>query len=152
MATADHSSKWIPVEDYAVDAELHPSGLVSMILDGVLAGERQGNRWYVARPLVMLEPPNSANDTAWLKISACRIGSYVTAGRGEFGIPLRCQDPGQSAALAAINAALRYPPDLPVEIYLNGEHFLIDSSLWVDLGAALVEFQVLTDPSITGLL
>ena len=143
-------AKWVSVEEYAVDAGIQPSELVSMILDGGLSGERRGNRWYVARPLVVLEPTGSADGTALLKLAACRIGSYVTAGRGELGIPLRFEDPGRPAALEAINAAMQKVPELPVEICLNGGHFLIDSSLWVDLGAALVEFDILMSPSIGG--
>ncbi len=148
METGYQSSKWIPVEDYAADAGLQPSELVSLILDGGLPGERRGNRWYVARPLVVLEPAGSADGTALLILAACRIGSYVTAGRGELCIPLWFEDPGRPAALEAINAAMQKVPGLPVEICLNGEHFLIDSSLWVDLGAALVEFDILMSPSI----
>lgn len=152
MEPGSHSTKWIPVEDYAADADLKPSELVSMILDGELPGERQGNRWYVAAPLVVLVPGGSSDGAALLKISACCMGSYVTAGRGELGIPLRFDDPGRPAALDAINEAMTKVPDLPVAIHLNGEHFLIDSSLWVDLGAALVEFKVLVDPTIEGAL
>jgi hypothetical protein len=104
----------------------------------------------VAAPLVQLVHPDAAGDTAWLKISACRLGCYVTAGRGELGIPLRFADPGRPAALVALNAAMaaRTPPQMPIEVYLNGEHFMIDSSLWVDFGAALVEYQTLMDPWI----
>ncbi len=154
MATDDGRAKWIPVEEYAADAEILPSELVSMILDGKLPGERHGNRWYVAAPLVQLVHPDDSDDTALLRIAACRLGCYVTAGRGELGIPLHFADPGRPAALATLNAAMatERPPDLPVEIYLNGEHFMIDSSLWGDLGAALVEYQTLMDPSVEGLL
>jgi hypothetical protein len=109
----------------------------------------------VAAPLVQLvHPDESKNDAALLKIAACCLGSYVTAGRGELGIPLRFADPGRPAALAALKAAMATttPPILPVEIHLNGEYFSIDSSLWVDLAAALVEYETLTDPSIEGLL
>ena len=145
METPNPSSKWIPVEDYAADAGLHPSELVSMILDGVLAGERQGSRWFVARPLVVLQ---SVADGELLTISACRFGSYVTAGRCEISIPLRFDNPGRPAALVAIDAAMEARPELPVEINLNSERYLIDSSLSVDLGAALVEFEALVDPSV----
>jgi hypothetical protein len=145
METPDHSSKWIPVEDYAAEAGLHPSELVSMILDGALEGERQGIRWFVAQPLVVLQ---SVADGGLLTISACCLGSYVTAGRGELSIPLRFDDPGRPAALVAIDAAMEVRPELPVEIHLNGERYLIDSSLWVDLGAALVKFEALVDPSV----
>lgn len=152
MATGNQSSQWISVEDYAANAELEPSEMVSIILDGNLPGERQGSRWYVAAPLVVLVPGESSDGTALLKIAACQMGSYVTAGRGELGIPLRFDDPGRPAALAAINEAMTKVPTLPVEIHLNGEYFHIDSSLWADLGAALVEFKVLVDPTVEGAL
>jgi hypothetical protein len=37
---------------------------------------------------------------------------------------------------------------LPLEIHLNGQRFLVDSSLWVDVSVALVEYQMAVDPSI----
>jgi hypothetical protein len=148
----NQASKWIPVEDYAVDAEMTPSELIALIIDGKLRGERSGNRWFIAAPLVALVQGGAPNGTDLLKISACCMGPYVTAGRGELGIPLRFWDSDRPAALAAINAAMNTTPELPVEIWLNREYFLFDSSLWVDLGAALVEYQTLMDPSIEGLL
>lgn len=154
MTTNDGRAKWIPVEEYAATAEMPSSELVSLILDGQLPGERHGNRWYVAAPLVELVHPEGSSSTALLKIAACRLGCYVTAGRGELGIPLRCGDPGRPAALAALNTAIEtnMHPELPIEIYLNGEHFMIDSSLWVDISSALIEYQTLMDPSVEGLL
>jgi hypothetical protein len=151
MATGNQS-KWIPVEEYAVDAEMTPGELIRRILAGELPGERHGNCWFVAAPLVVLVPGGATDGSDLLRIAACCIGPYVTAGRGELGISLRFSDPGWPAALASINSAMRRTPVLPVEIWLNGEHFLVDSSLWVDLGAALVEYQILMDPSIEGLL
>jgi hypothetical protein len=154
MASDDASLKWIPVEDYAADMDMPASALVRMILDGQLPGEREDNRWYVTAPLIHLMHPDESSATEILKIAACRLGSYVTAGRGELGIPLRFTDPGRPAALAALQAAIALdtPPDLPVEIHFNGECFRIDCSLWGDLSAALVEYQTLMDPSIEGLL
>jgi hypothetical protein len=150
MATEDGHLKSIPVENYAADVGMLASELVSLILDGKWPAERREDRWYIAAPLVQLVHPDDSDDTGLLKIAACRLGCYVTAGRGELGIPLRFADPGRPAALVALNAALskETSPELPVEIHLNGEHLLIDSSLWVDLGAALVEYETLMDPSI----
>jgi hypothetical protein len=150
MEFVGHSSQWIPVEDYVADPPLHPSELVSMILDGDLIGERRGDRWYLAVPLVMILSPESACGTAVLSIAACRIGHYVTAGRGEIRIPLRVDDPVLPVTLAALNEAMMKAPDLPVEIHLNGEYFLVDSSLWVDLRAALIEIQTPMDHVIEG--
>ena len=152
MLNVKQSSRWISVEDYALDAEILPSELVSRIVDGELPGRRHGNRWFVATPLVVLKQGGAAEGTDFLKISACCIGRYVTAGRGELSIPLRQSDPGRSAALAAINAAIRMIPELPLELWLNGEHFLVDSSLWADFGAALVEYETLIDRRIERLL
>jgi len=148
MEPDSQSSKWIPVEDYAADAEFEPRELIRMIQNGELPGEKQGNRWYVSAPLVVLVSGGSSDGTALLKIAACRMGSYVTAGRGELGIPLRFDDPGRPAALDVLNEVMTKVPDLPVEIHLNGEYFHVDSSLWLDLGAALVEFQILMGPTI----
>lgn len=147
-----NQAKWIPVEQYASDTEMTVSELIALISDGKLRGERQGNRWFVAAPLVALVQGSTPDGTDQLKISACCMGPYVTAGRGELAIPLRFNDPGWPAALAAIKTAMQAPPQLPVEIWLNGEYFLVDSSLWVDLSAALVEYQTLVDPSIEGMV
>jgi hypothetical protein len=152
MYTANRLSKWIPVEEYAVDAEMPARELIRMIVDDELRGERHGNRWRVVAPLVALVPTGAVDRTYLLKGSACRIGPYVTAGRGELGTTLRFCDPSRPAALAAINTAMQAPAELPIEIWLNGERFLVDLSLWVDLGAALVEYQTLMDPSIEALL
>jgi hypothetical protein len=121
-----------------------------MILDGQLPGDRHGNRWYIKAPLVNLVHPDASTDTARLRISACRLGCYLTAGRGNLELPLAIDDPGRFAALAALKAAMNTdnPPEAPLDIHLNGMHFMVDSSLWLDLGAALVEYQTLTDPSI----
>src|ERR1700744_5145078 len=118
------STRWIPVEDYAAEAGMPPSELVSAIIDGNLPGERQGDRWYVAAPLVELVPPGGLDDDiAFLKISACRMGCYVTAGRGDLEIPLRFDDPGRLAALTAFDSAMSsgVPPETPLAISLNGE-------------------------------
>jgi hypothetical protein len=137
------ASTWMSVEDHSLDAGVSPSELVSMILDGHLPGERRGNRWYVAAPLATLVPGGAEDGSHLLKIAAYRIGSYVTAGRRELRIALRWGDPGPAAALAQVTAAMESTPVLPVEVCLNGETLLIDSSLWLDLGAALVEFETL---------
>lgn len=116
-----------------------------MIRTGALPGRKIAGRWFVAPPLVRLEYPNTEDPTTGLlRISACKLGSWVTAGRGELGIPLSVDDPGRAAALQHLNAAIRKrAPGLPVAVHLSGEGYLFDSSLWVDLGAALVEFDVL---------
>ncbi len=152
METDHQLRKRIPVEAFATDAGLESSDLVSLILDGKLAGERHGNRMYVAAPLVTLNPDGFPDGSPLLRVSACRIGCYVTAGRGELGILLRFADFGRPAALAALQDAMQKPVDLPAEIHLNREYFLIDSSLWVDFSAALIELQTLTDPSMQGVV
>jgi hypothetical protein len=43
-------------------------------------------------------------------------------------------------------------PELPLTLELAGERLLIDSSLWCDLAAALVEFDVLQNGCIEELL
>ncbi len=152
METDHQLRKRIPVEAFATDTGLESSELVSLILDGKLAGERHGNRRYVAAPLVTLIPDGFPDGSALLRVSACRISCYLTAGRGELGIPLRFADFGRPAALVALQEALDRPVVLPVEIHLNREYFLIDSSLWVDFSAALIEFQTLTDPPMQGVV
>jgi hypothetical protein len=152
---SERQPKWITVEDYAGDADMAPSELVSLILDGLLPGERQGNRWYVAAPhVVLVLPQPAAANTAVLKITACALGSYVTAGRGELVVTLRADDPGRRVALVALDAAMgkHKPPRLPLAVVFNEEAFLFDSSLWVDLAAALIEYEALINPTFVGLL
>jgi hypothetical protein len=141
------ASKWIPVEKYAADVDFAPSEIVSLILDGVFEGRRVGNLWYVAKPLVSVEHPDQNNTASGLlKISACKIGRYVTAGRGELGIPLHFADGEADVVLKKIDRAMKKRPVMPLEVVLGGESFIVDSSLWVDLGAALLEFKILNDP------
>jgi len=92
MATEDGRLHWMPVEDHAAETGIPASELVSMILDGQLPGERHGNRWYVAAPLVQWVYPDPSNDTAHLKIAACRQRSCVTAGRANLESPLAFND------------------------------------------------------------
>jgi len=141
MGTDVNQSKWVSVEDYAFGTDLRTSEIVSFILDEKLEGRRFGDRWYVARPHVVLILPGADDgDVAVLRIAAFCIGPYVTAGHGRLEIPLRSDDPGRTGARQELDAAMRKVPDLPLEIRVNGERCLFDSSLWVDLGAALVEY------------
>ena len=149
MASKPDLRQWIPAEDYARQAAFAPSEIVSFILDGALEGQRVGNRWYVSHPLVCLELPDPNDlESAVLKCSVCKIGEYVTAGRGELVIPVRLNDPGVATARATLESAMQKRVELPVCLHLNGERFAFDSSLWFDLCAALVEFAALNDPFI----
>ena len=144
---------WIADKDYAVQAAMAPEDLVGLIRNGALPGEQRDGCWYVASPSVVLQlPDDSGSDDALLRVAAYCLGIYVTEGRGELRIPLRFGDPGRAAALDAINSAIASgkAPELPIEVWLNEEHFLVDSSLWVDLGAALVEYATLLGESHEG--
>ena len=64
----------------------------------------------------------------------------------------RLEDAGPLRALATLNEAMTRVPELPLTLELAGERLLIDSSLWCDLAAALVEFDVLQNGCIEELL
>ncbi len=137
------ATEWFTAEDYAADLGITPSEVISMILDGALTGERCGDRWYVIQPVVVVLELGRDGEVL-LRISACRIGSYVMAGREQLCIPLRSADLGRVAALVAIEDAMRSAPELPIAILLNGEEFLVDASLWLEMSAALAEFETMT--------
>jgi hypothetical protein len=135
---------WIPVEDYVADTEIRASELVSLIIDGHLPGGRFGGRWFLEPPVVALVPPiDASGDTAKLIMSVCRMGSYLTAGSSGLPISLGLDDPGARGSLDALLEAMRHDPTLPVEIELTGRRFCVDSSLWLELSAALVELDIL---------
>jgi hypothetical protein len=67
-------------------------------------------------------------------------------------LALRLDDPGPLRALATLNEAMTRATGLPLTLELSGERLLIDSSLWCDLAAALVEFDVLQNGCIEELL
>ncbi len=53
MEMGDQLSKWITVEVYAAQVDVSPHQLMRMIRDRVIPGEKRGNRWFMARPLVV---------------------------------------------------------------------------------------------------
>ena len=144
---------WIALDTHASRVGIAAEILLRWIMDGRLEGGRFSDGWYVAPPLVTLEPPTPAGDqTAHLTLSACRLGPYLTAGRGRHMLALRLEDAGPLRALATLNEAMTRVPELPLTLELAGERLLIDSSLWCDLAAALVEFDVLQNGCIEELL
>jgi hypothetical protein len=144
---------WIPLDIDAARVGIHAEILLRWIKDGRLEGARFSDGWYVAPPLVTLEPPTTADDqTARLTLCVCRLGPYLTAGRGRYVIALQLDDPAPSHALARLNEAMRRIPELPLTVKLAGQRLLVDSSFWCDLAAALVGFDVLQNDCIEELL
>jgi hypothetical protein len=82
------------------------------------------------------------DQTAYLTIAACRLGPYLTAGRGQLVIGLQLDDAAPAHALARLNEAMTKVPELPLALELAGQRLLVDSSLWCDLAAALFEFGI----------
>ncbi len=139
-----HPDDWISAEVYSAEADISVQMVIDWIKNGQLAGGCFAQRWYVAPPLVFVQPPpNPSSLTARIVISACRLGPLLTAGRGRQVFAVELDDDRASAALAALNEAMRKRPVLPLAIDLGGTPALVDSSLWCDLGAALVEIEVL---------
>jgi hypothetical protein len=142
----ENPTLWIPAEQYAAERGLEASEVVSRIIDGALPGRRDRQRWYVARPPVMLHFPDPANlDVAELRLLAFSMGRYLTEGRTELTIPLHRTDPDRDTALNILLDALQGPPPDPPRIKLAGHDWCVDSSLQLDLTGALIEFEVVHD-------
>lgn len=153
MSQTDPPECWIPLETHAAEVGIAAEILLRYINDGRLEGGRFSNGWYVAPPLVTLEPPTIADDqTARLTLCVCRLGPYLTAGRGRHVIPLRLDDAGPLRALPVLDEAMTRVPELPLTLELAGKRLLVDSSLWCDLAAALVEFDLLQNGCIEEVL
>ena len=139
---------WMMVEDFAVDVGLDYDEVLAAVRAGSLDGFFAGGRWFVEMPLVRLQTrPDLTESGAWLEIAACVLGNYVTAGRGQCLIRLGDDLDSIRAAIDRLNTALTSAPELPLTLTINGSEYLFDSSLWVDLGAALIEFVELVVPS-----
>lgn len=145
-------SDWIAAETYAAEAGIALEIVVRWIRSSQLEGGCFGQVWYVAPPLIAVEFPSDPKiQTVRITISACRLGPLLSAGRAKHVFAVDLNDERTSVALAALNEAMCKPPLLPLAIELGGEHLLIDSSLWCDLGAALVEIEVLRKGRVNSL-
>lgn len=153
MSQSDPPERWIPLDTEASRVGIAAEILLNWIKGGQLAGDQFSDGWYVAPPLVTLEPPTTADSqTARLSLCVCRLGPYLSAGRGRHAIALRLDDAGPLRALEALEEAMTSVPELPLTLELAGQRLLVDSSLWCDLAAALVEFDVLQNGSIYELM
>ena len=136
---------WQPAAEYAVEHGMTTREVELRLVEGMLDGGYEDG-WYVARPLVRLEFPDPADiDHAELKLLAMPLGRYLTAARREFVIPLHRDDPDKDAALEAMLDALQGDPVVPVPFRLNGRDWCVDSSLTLELGQALIEFEAVHD-------
>lgn len=133
---------WRPVEALASEWGAPVSEIVSLILDGAVEGKRSGNRWYVLRPVVTLHYPNPADRRhAELRLRTCRLGNFLTAGRGELVIPIHRGDPGLAGAIAPAWKLARSKPQRAATVRLGAQEWIIDSTLVLDLGRCLLSFQ-----------
>jgi len=136
---------WMPAADYAAAHGLTVWEVEHRLVEGMLGGGYDDG-WYVARPLVRLEFPDPADiDHAELKLLAMPLGRYLTAARREFVIPITREDPDKDAALEALLDALQGEPVAPVPFRLDGRDWCVDSSLTLELGQALIEFEAVYD-------
>jgi hypothetical protein len=136
---------WMPAADYAVAQGLTTWEVEHRLVEGMLDGGYDDG-WYVARPLVRLEFRDPSDiDRAELKLLAMPLGRYLTAARREFAIPLNRDDPDKDAALEAMLDALQGDPVAPVPFRLDGRDWCVDSSLTLELGQALIEFEAVHD-------
>jgi len=143
---------WTPVEAYAAESGVPAESLIRLLEEGALEGAYFAGAWYVAPPLVSLECQFTPGSTsAELIFSACRLGPYLTAGRARHVITLDLEDARPLCARAALDEAMTQAPTLPLPIELGGRPWLIDSSLWCDLAAALAAFEVLQTGAISGI-
>jgi len=144
---------WMPAEELARRRGVPVDDIVGMAMAGQIESCRQGDRWYVERPLVWLHYPDPAHPTcAELKVFALALGRYLTAARRMVTIPLRSNDPDREESLETLCDALQGPLPEPVPFRLDGRDFLVDSSLQLDLAAALVDFDARYDASVVAKL
>ena len=91
---------WMPAEELARRRGVPVSDIVGMAMAGQIESRRQGDRWYVERPLVWLHYPDPTDVTqAELKVFALAMGRYLTAARRMVTIPLRREDPDREESL-----------------------------------------------------
>ena len=153
MSQTDPPPDWVPLDRYASQVSIAAEILLRWIKDGRLEGGQFLGGWYVAPSLVTLDPPTGAEDpTVRLTLCVCRLGPYLTAGRARLVIDLRLEDAEPLVALATLKKAMTRVPQLPLPLHLGAERLLVDSNLWCDLSAALVEFDVLQNGCIEELL
>jgi len=144
---------WMPAEELARRRGVPVDDIVGMAMAGQIENCRQGNRWYVERPLVWLFYPDPTDvSQAELKVFALALGRYLTAARRMVTIPLRRDDPDREQSLETLCDALQGPPPEPVPFRLDGRDFLVDSSLHLDLATALVDFDARYDAEIAAKL
>jgi hypothetical protein len=145
---------WMPAEELARRRGVPVSDIIGMAMAGQIESCRQGDRWYVERPLVWLFYPDPTDVTqAELKVFALALGRYLTAARRMVTIPLRRDDTDREDSLENLCDALQGPLPVPVPFRLDGRDFLVDSSLQLELATALVDFDARYDASVVaGLL
>lgn len=127
--------------------------IVGIAMAGQIEACRQGDRWYVERPLVWLYYPDPTDvSRAELKLFALALGHYLTAARRMVSIPLRRDDPDREQSLETLCDALQGPLPEPVPFRLDGRDFLLDSSLHLDLATAMVDFDARHDAALVARL
>jgi hypothetical protein len=140
---------WMPAEELARRRGVPVSDIVGMAKTGQIESRRQGDRWYVERPLVWLHYPDPTDVTqAELKVFALAMGRYLTAAHRMVTIPLRREDPDREETLETLCDALQGAPPAPVPFRLDGREVLVDSSLHLDLATALVDFDARYDAAM----
>ena len=140
---------WMPAEELARRRNVPVTDIVNLARNGQIESCREGERWYVERPLVWLYYPDPTDVTeAGLKVFALALGRYLTAARRMVTIPLRRDDPDREASLETLCDALQGAPPDPVPFRLAGRDYLVDSSLHLDLATALVDFDARYDASL----
>ena len=138
--------RWMPADELARRRGVPVSDIVTLAMNGQIEACRQGDRWYVERPLVWAYYPDPTDVTrAELKVFALALGCYLTAARRMVTIPLRRDDPDREQSLETLCDALQGAPPEPVPFRLAGRDFLVDSSLHLDLATALVDFDARYD-------
>lgn len=143
---------WSSAKAHARETGNPAAQLIQWMRAGALEGAELADGWYLAPPLVSLEFGTTGECAVVDFIfGACRMGPYLTAGRGRQVIALQLDDPEPLRVRAALDDAMTRPPVLPLSIELGGHQWLIDSSLWCDLAAALVSFEVLETGAIDGM-
>jgi hypothetical protein len=134
---------WRPVEELAAEWDAPVSEIMSLILDGDLEGRRCDYRWYVVRPVVILQYPDpNDRSEAELRFRALRMGNYLTAGRSELVVPIRHGDVGVREALDLAWGIDESKPPMAATVRFGSQDWVVDASLSRDLARCLLSFDV----------
>ena len=143
MTTAHSPVRWTPATDFAVDHNFTVDEVVARIQNGTLNGVVIGARWYVLDDLVTLDIPDPLHpEHASICIAANRDGNRLTAGCDTvLKLDLTYGDDTRTV-IGQLYSSSSHSPEVPINLMLGGELWIVDRSLHGDLLGSLILWQV----------